>query len=63
VIITDCAFDETIMKLQNDLTNDTIQGFVDKKLKLEEFVTGGSSHVDYFIKDGLLFLDVQVSQK
>jgi hypothetical protein len=63
VIITDCAFDETIMKLQNDLTNDTIQGFVDKKLKLEEFTTGGASHADYFVRDGLLFLDVQVSQK
>lgn len=63
VIITDCAFDEKILKEQNDLTNDTIQGFVDKKLKLEEFTTGGASHADYFIKDGLLFLDVQVSQK
>ncbi len=63
VIITDCANDLVIMKQQNDTTNETIQGFVDKKLKLEEFVTGGSSHVDYFIKDGLLFLDIQVSQK
>jgi hypothetical protein len=63
VIIMDCAFDETIMKLQNDLTNDIIRGYVDKKLKLEEFATGGSSHADYFVKDGLLFLDVQVSQK
>jgi hypothetical protein len=63
VIITDCAFDETIMKLQNDLTNNIIQGYADKKLKLEEFTTGGASHADYFVKDGLLFLDVQVSQK
>ena len=63
MIIADCAGDKTIMKLQNDLTNDTIQGFVDKKLKLEEFITGGDSHVDYFVQDGLLLLDVQVSQK
>ncbi len=63
VIITDCANDLIIMKQQNDTTNETIQGFVDKKLKLEEFATGGDSHVDYFVKDGLLFLDVQVSQK
>jgi hypothetical protein len=63
VIIADCAGDKTIMKSQNDLTNDTIQGFVDKKLHLVDFTTGGDSHVDYFVQDGLLCLDVQVSQK
>jgi hypothetical protein len=63
VIITDCSNDHTIMKQQNDLTNETVQGFVNKKLNLVEFQTEGDSKVDYFVKEGLLYLEVKVSQK
>jgi hypothetical protein len=49
---------------QNDLTNDMINGFVDKHLHLVDFVTGGDSRVDYVITDDKrLILEIQVSQK
>jgi hypothetical protein len=49
---------------QNDLTNDQINGFVDKHLHLVDFATGGPSHVDYVVTDDQrLILEIQVSQK
>ncbi|MFC1525129.1 hypothetical protein ACFL5I_01940 [Planctomycetota bacterium] len=64
VIITDCKNKPTMMKEQNDLTNELIQGLVDKTLNLVEFQTGGDSRVDYFLdKNGQVYLDIQVSQR
>ncbi len=63
VVIIDCKNNRPIMKEQNDLTNELVQGFVDAALNLAEFKTGGDSHVDYLVKTGLMYLDIQISQK
>ncbi|MBI4834093.1 MAG: hypothetical protein HY811_04640, partial [Planctomycetes bacterium] len=56
--------DPAVIKEQNDETNEVVQGFVNKSLHLEQFETGGSSHVD-FVYDELkgLYLEILVNKK
>ena len=63
-LIDKSAFQANIIKQQNDLTNQLIEGLVDPKLKLAKFETGAHSHVDYFMdKNKQLGLEIKVSQK
>lgn len=63
--IIDTNYDPGIIKGQNDLTNDLVQGMVDKTLNLAEFRTGGDSYVDYLVPEekGQMYLEIKVSQK
>jgi hypothetical protein len=64
ITILNANLAQTVLKLENDRTNSTVQGFVDKKLKLVDFQTGGDSRVDYFIdENGQMYLEIKVSQK
>ena len=56
-------FDRPIMKAENDLTNQIVQNFVDRELKLIPFKTGGRSRVDYRVKLTGFYLEIKVSQK
>jgi hypothetical protein len=64
-IIMKSEYDESIMKMYNDQTNDLVQRFVDADLDLMPFETGGKSHIDYVIgPDAKPFrLEILVTQK
>ncbi len=62
--IVESGFDAAIMQRENDITNEIVQGLVDKTLNLVAFATGGDSHVDYSTElKGVFCLDIQVTKK
>jgi hypothetical protein len=57
------AYDEDLIKAQNQLTAEQVQGFVDPALDLIPFVGGGDSKVDYILEENkLLYLEIKVSK-
>ena len=61
--ILDGGFGQAIMQAHNDITNEIVQGFVNKALQLVPFSTGGESHVDYLVETGVFYIDIQVAHK
>jgi hypothetical protein len=56
-------FAPAIFAVQNQLTAEQVQGFVDPALDLIPFVAGGDSHVDYIIgPNDQLYLEIKVSK-
>jgi len=64
--IIDANYDPGIIKGQNDLTNDLVQGMVNKTLNLADFQTGGDSCADYGLPEeqagAIMYLEIKVSQ-
>jgi len=46
---------------ENDKTNQLVNEFI--RPDIVPFITGGNSHIDYFVENDQLFLDIQVSGK
>ncbi|MBI4833928.1 MAG: hypothetical protein HY811_03800 [Planctomycetes bacterium] len=62
--IVKSAYGQDIIKVQNDETNEMVQGFVDPALNLYPFETGGKSFIN-FANDPvkLFYLEMKVTQK
>ncbi len=58
------AYDQAVIKAQNDETNEVVQGFVDPGLNLYPFTTGGKSHIDFVNEEAKgFYLEVLVTRK